>query len=67
MAGQVKISDERDLRLDFFRGLALWFIFVDHIPGNRSPPLRYLHLIVIKRRIDLYPVYCKYNEHRVLK
>jgi lipopolysaccharide/colanic/teichoic acid biosynthesis glycosyltransferase len=34
---------------------------------NRSPPLRYLHLIVIKRRIDLYPVYCKYNEHRVLK
>ena len=25
----------RDLRLDFFRGLALWFIFVDHIPGNQ--------------------------------
>ncbi|HVL56539.1 MAG TPA: OpgC domain-containing protein [Burkholderiaceae bacterium] len=24
----------RDLRLDFFRGLALWFIFVDHIPSN---------------------------------
>ncbi len=24
----------RDLRLDFFRGLALFFIFVDHIPGN---------------------------------
>jgi lysophospholipase L1-like esterase len=24
----------RDLRLDFFRGLALWFIFVDHIPDN---------------------------------
>lgn len=24
----------RDLRLDFFRGLALWFIFVDHIPNN---------------------------------
>lgn len=25
---------ERDLRLDFFRGLALLFIFVDHIPDN---------------------------------
>ena len=24
----------RDLRLDFFRGLALFFIFLDHIPSN---------------------------------
>ena len=24
----------RDLRLDFFRGLALWFIFLDHITDN---------------------------------
>ena len=24
----------RDLRLDFFRGLALFLIFIDHIPGN---------------------------------
>jgi hypothetical protein len=24
----------RDLRLDFFRGLALWWIFLDHIPDN---------------------------------
>ena len=24
----------RDLRLDFFRGLALWFIFLDHMPSN---------------------------------
>ena len=24
----------RDLRVDFFRGLALWWIFVDHIPDN---------------------------------
>ena len=35
MAGQVKSSEDRDLRLDFFRGLALWFIFVDHIPANQ--------------------------------
>src|SRR5690349_17754858 len=25
---------ERDLRLDVFRGLALWLIFLDHIPSN---------------------------------
>ena len=25
---------ERDLRLDFFRGLALFCIFIDHIPNN---------------------------------
>ncbi|AMN44870.1 acyltransferase 3 [Rhodoplanes sp. Z2-YC6860] len=25
---------ERDLRLDLFRGLALWLIFLDHIPNN---------------------------------
>ncbi len=28
-------ADDRDLRLDFFRGLALWFIFVNHIPANQ--------------------------------
>ncbi|HLI11480.1 MAG TPA: OpgC domain-containing protein [Alphaproteobacteria bacterium] len=27
-------SAQRDLRLDFFRGLALIFIFLDHIPSN---------------------------------
>src|SRR5260370_12494844 len=25
----------RDLRLDFFRGLSLWMIFLDHIPSHR--------------------------------
>ena len=25
----------RDLRLDFFRGLSLWFIFLDHVPSNQ--------------------------------
>lgn len=28
------IASERDLRLDLFRGLALWLIFLDHIPSN---------------------------------
>jgi hypothetical protein len=27
-------KDRRDLRLDVCRGLALWFIFINHIPGN---------------------------------
>jgi hypothetical protein len=27
-------STGRDLRLDFFRGLALIFIFINHVPGN---------------------------------
>lgn len=30
-----KPSGQRDLRLDFFRGLSLWFIFIDHVPFNR--------------------------------
>lgn len=29
-----KTGRGRDLRLDFFRGLALFFIFIDHIPDN---------------------------------
>jgi hypothetical protein len=28
------VSAERDLRLDLFRGVALWLIFLDHIPQN---------------------------------
>ena len=28
------VSAGRDMRVDFFRGLALWWIFTDHIPGN---------------------------------
>ncbi len=28
------LAAERDLRLDLFRGLALWLIFLDHIPTN---------------------------------
>jgi hypothetical protein len=40
LRGAVKVpavhieGDRRDLRLDACRGLALWFIFIDHIPGN---------------------------------
>lgn len=26
--------NQRDIRLDFFRGWALWFIYIDHIPSN---------------------------------
>src|ERR1041384_4342655 len=34
MAVHPVIASGRDIRLDLFRGLALWFIFVDHIPTN---------------------------------
>lgn len=30
----VLIGSNRDLRIDFFRGVALWWIFMDHIPDN---------------------------------
>jgi len=30
----IRRSSSRDLRVDFFRGLALWWIFTDHIPGD---------------------------------
>src|SRR2546430_3339146 len=28
------VTPGRDLRLDLFRGIALWLIFLDHIPSN---------------------------------
>src|SRR6267378_4815791 len=28
------VTAGRDLRLDLFRGIALWLIFLDHIPSN---------------------------------
>ena len=30
----IQTGPNRDLRVDFFRGVALWWIFMDHIPGN---------------------------------
>src|SRR5215472_11866554 len=30
----IRRNRERDLRVDFFRGLALWWIYTDHIPGD---------------------------------
>ncbi len=30
----IRSNRSRDLRVDFFRGLALWWIYTDHIPGN---------------------------------
>ena len=34
MAASLPLPGERDLRLDLFRGVALWLIFLDHIPQN---------------------------------
>nr|WP_281502932.1 OpgC domain-containing protein [Ancylobacter crimeensis] len=33
-AGEKPARTGRDLRLDLFRGLALWFIFLNHVPNN---------------------------------
>ncbi|HET6184334.1 MAG TPA: OpgC domain-containing protein [Acetobacteraceae bacterium] len=30
----IRDGARRDLRVDFFRGLALWWIYTDHIPGD---------------------------------
>ena len=30
----IRSNRNRDLRVDFFRGLALWWIYTDHIPGD---------------------------------
>ena len=37
----------RDLRADVFRGLALWFIFIDHVPGNPLADFTY-HLMMYR-------------------
>src|SRR5215208_4148682 len=34
MPAPAVIATGRDLRLDLFRGIALWLIFLDHIPSN---------------------------------
>src|SRR5947199_1252840 len=34
MHSPVLTATSRDLRLDLFRGIALWLIFLDHIPAN---------------------------------
>jgi len=39
-AQQAAPTSQRDARVDFFRGLALLFIFVDHIPENILSNLR---------------------------
>jgi len=33
-ANPVAATSQRELRLDLFRGLALWLIFIDHLPAN---------------------------------
>jgi hypothetical protein len=40
---QCELPPRRDLRLDAIRGIALWFIFIDHIPDNVCHWLTMLH------------------------
>ena len=34
VGGLPELKDGRDLRIDACRGIALWFIFLDHVPNN---------------------------------
>ena len=34
VAGSTRANQDRDLRIDFFRGVALLMIFINHVPGN---------------------------------
>ena len=43
-------ATERDLRLDFFRGLALFCIFIDHIPNNILAGV-YDAIVDVRRRL----------------
>ena len=47
------VKGPRDYRLDFFRGLALLFIFIDHIPDNK---LRYvtLHAVAFSDAAEVF-------------
>ncbi|MGD9942677.1 MAG: OpgC family protein [Burkholderiaceae bacterium] len=40
-AGTTPEFRTRDLRLDFFRGWALWFIFIDHVPSSQLGTLTF--------------------------
>jgi len=44
---------QRDLRLDFFRGLSLLMIFIDHIPGNFLSHLT-LHSIAFSDAAEVF-------------
>ena len=41
------ITTERDLRLDLFRGIALWLIFLDHIPSNLVAWITAIAMIIL--------------------
>jgi hypothetical protein len=34
MQDLIRLGRQRDLRVDLARGLSLWFIFINHVPGN---------------------------------
>jgi hypothetical protein len=37
-------NEKRDVRIDFFRGIALYMILVDHVPGDPINKFTYTHL-----------------------
>lgn len=53
---------ERDLRLDFFRGLALLFIFMDHVPGN-SFSYWTLHAFGVSDAAEVFVIIAGYSAY----
>ena len=45
---------ERELRLDLFRGLALWLIFIDHLPTEHPDLVHDPQLRIFRRHRDLH-------------
>jgi hypothetical protein len=50
----IRSSGSRDVRVDFFRGLALWWIFIDHIPGDTLADYASLHDVALCDAAEIF-------------
>jgi hypothetical protein len=54
----IRSLSDRDFRIDLFRGLSLWLIFLDHIPEtylNHLTPKNAVVLAKVNRAADTHP------------
>lgn len=56
----IRRSAARDLRVDFFRGLALWWIYTDHIPGDILANLS-LHTVAMCDATEVFVLLAGYG------
>ena len=54
MAASLPAVGQRELRLDLFRGLALWLIYIDHVSPDLLVLVHHPQLRVQRRRRDLH-------------